>query len=719
MSTVIVTEKHSVAREIAGVIGAGEKRDGYLQTKDGKRIVTWAFGHLVRYAEPNEYGAAWSGKWSLAQLPMIPDDWLLRVPGEAVKQFGIVERLMNSAERVVCATDAGREGEHIFRLIYRRAGCLAPVERLWVSSLTREALKSGLANLLPGRTFDSLAQAAEARAKADWLVGFNLTRACSVRHGTTLSVGRVQTPTLALVVRRDEQIESFRPKPYWEVAARLEPGFEAVYVRPGEPDESGKVPSERRLERQVEADAVVEKARNRPAVVADLETRRVRRRPPALFDLTALQRAANERFGWRAAKALEGAQALYEARLITYPRTESRHLPEDMRPSFEALLSSLPHPRAELALDHLRRGRGKVPGKAWIDDARLTDHHAIIPTGEAFPGSLQTDRPVTGGPASRADGTLGQLYALVASRFVQIFLTDQVVEETTVRLEIGGHAFLANGRTEVEPGWRVVAAPGPEDEGEAAGCELPALSKGQPVAVESLETTRKETTAPPRYTDATLLSAMQNAGRHVEGAEQAEVLKDTGGLGTAATRAAMIEALLKRGYLIRRNRELVSTGKGRALVAAVVDPLRSPELTATWERQLKEIEDGKGSAAGFLDAVASFVRELLPQLAATSVRVPESGKAKGKSIGSCPLCGKAVVERGKAYGCSAWRETGCPFTVWKVTNGKKLSTAQVRSLLAKGRTPPIRGFRAKSGKAFEAVLKLSGEGSVVFDFGDT
>ena len=407
MSTVIVAEKPSVARDIAGVVGAGRKRDGYLESTDGKRIVTWAFGHLVRYADPDDYGAAWSGKWGFGQLPMIPDTWELRVDKDAGKQFGIVKRLINAAERVICATDAGREGEHIFRLIYEHAGCQAPVQRLWVSSLTREALSAGFQNLFPARAFDALAQAAQARAKADWLVGMNLTRAYTVRNDTLCSVGRVQTPTLAMVVERDRQIETFTKAVYYEVVAHLEPAFDATYARAGEPDDKGRTPWVNRIDSREGAEAVVKSAWNRAAVVEEVEIRRVHHRPPSLYDLTALQREANERLGWTAAQTLAAAQALYEAKLVTYPRTESRHLPEDMRPLLADLLAALPHPHAGLALDHLKRGRGKTPGKGYIDNAKLTDHHAIIPTREPLPASLV--------------GNLGALYALIVSRFLSIF----------------------------------------------------------------------------------------------------------------------------------------------------------------------------------------------------------------------------------------------------------------------------------------------------------
>ena len=702
MSTVIVAEKPSVARDIAGVVGAGEKRDGYLQTKDGNRLVTWAFGHLVHYAEPDDYGAAWSGKWGFEQLPMIPDKWQLRVGKGAGKQFGIVKQLINAAELVICATDAGREGEHIFRLIYEHAGCKTRVQRLWVSSLTHEALSAGLKNLFPAHTFDPLAQAARVRAQADWLVGMNLTRAYTVRNGALCSVGRVQTPALGMVVRRDQAIETFTKAVYHEVVARLE-GFDATYARAGDADDKGKTRWESRIERREDADALLKSVWNRAAVVDEVDTRTVRHRPPSLYDLTTLQREANQRLGWTAAQTLEAAQALYEAKAVTYPRTESRHLPEDMRPHLADLLAVLPHPNAEHALDHLKRGRGAIPGKGYIDNAKLTDHHAIIPTKEPLPASLS--------------GKLGGLYALIVSRFVSIFFPDQVVEETTVRLDISGHAFLANARRQVEAGWRLVEAVRLDDDDEGDDRNLPALNSGQHVAVSLVEVVDRETTPPKRHTDASLLAAMKNAGRELDDTAQAEALKESGGLGTPATRASMIEGLLRRSYLVRRKKALVSTDKGRALIAAVVDPLCSPELTATWECQLKEIEDGNGTAAGFLDAIACFVRELVPQVRESSARVPGENRG-GKPVGTCRLCGEDVVERGKAFGCSAWRETGCGFTVWKVIAGKKLSAAQVKVLLKNGHTDSIKGFKSRAGKPFEAVLKLDAQNNVVFDFGD-
>ena len=706
MNTVIVAEKPSVAREIAALLGAGVKGDGYLQTRDGKRIVTWAFGHLVRYAEPHEYGEAWSGRWNLEDLPMVPDAWLTKVQKESAQQFRIVSKLMNGAERIICATDAGREGEHIFRLIYQRAGCTAPVQRLWVSSLTQEALKHGFLNLKPGSNFDWLGEAAQARAKADWLVGFNLTRAYSARHRAKCSVGRVQTPTLALVVERDRQIDRFTPSRYYEVVAHLAPGFDAVHVRQGEPDDKGRVPWVRRIEDRAAAEEVAAAAVNQTAVVDDVDTRALRHRPPALFDLTTLQREANERFGWTAAQALEGAQALYEAKVITYPRTECRHLPEDMRPQLAGLLEVVPHPHAALALDHLRRGRGKVPDKGYIDSTKLTDHHAIIPTKEPIPSSASLD------------AKLGRLYALIVSRFLAVFFPDEVIEETTVLLEIGGYTFLGSGRRQVQEGWRTAVPSRADDEdGGTNVVQLPALRTRQTVEVRGVEVVDKKSSPPKRYTDSTLLAAMKNAGRAIEDGEQAEVLKEVGGLGTPATRASIIEVLVKRGYAIRKGKAVLSTDKGRALVGIVSARLRSAELTAQWEQELREIEEGKGTSAGFLAGITTLVREVLGEVFSSPAGVLERHNGHSRSIGRCPSCGKDVVDRGKAFGCSAWRETGCGFKVWKVKSGKRLSAAQVKALLNKGRTDRIKGFMSKTGKPFEAVLKLDGKNGVVFDFG--
>ena len=392
MTIIVVAEKPSVARDIARVLGARKKARGFLEG-NGYRV-TWALGHLVHFAEPDDYGPPWDGRWSIGQLPMIPEQWQLKTARSTVKQFQVVKRLINDTgtEQIVCATDAGREGENIFRLIYEHARCRKPVQRLWVSSLTDEAIGEGFRQLRPGSAFDHLGQAARARAQADWLVGMNLTRAYTVHNRVLCTIGRVQTPTLAMIVQRDAQIATFRKAFFYELVAALEEGFSAKYSHQGQTRINDKAAAER-LHRELSP--------HRTGSVCKIEKKIRRNRPPALYDLTNLQRDANRRFGFTAAQVLEYAQALYEThKLISYPRTESRHVSEDMVPELPGILEKLDHPQAAVALDRLR-GEHRL-GKAYVDKTKLTDHHAIIPTGKT--------------PSPSLSPTLRKIYDLVVVR---------------------------------------------------------------------------------------------------------------------------------------------------------------------------------------------------------------------------------------------------------------------------------------------------------------
>ena len=621
MTTVVIAEKPSVARDIARVLGATRRAEGYLEGQ-GYRV-TWAVGHLIHFAEPDDYGPPWKGRWSPGQLPMIPTDWRLKTAPATVKQFRIVRDLINARDcsELVCATDAGREGEHIFRLIYEHAHCRKPVRRLWVSSLTDEAIRDGFRRLRPGADYDPLGRAARARAQADWLVGMNLTRAYTLRNRVLCTIGRVQTPTLAMVVARDALIEGFVKALFYELVARLAEGFSARYSRDGETRIDDKAKAERLRARL---------AGHRTGTVTAVEQRVVHNRPPPFYDLTTLQRDANRRFGLTAAEVLTQAQALYEThKLISYPRTESRHISEDMLPKLPGILGRLDHPLAPEALARLQGGHRL--SKAYVDDTKLTDHHAIIPTGKPAPAGLT-------GPARR-------VYDLVAARFVGVFLPDQRVEETQVSLDIGGETFVARGSLVLESGWKRVEpqrGPSPADAtGTGAGTEdgqtppLPPLSVGQTVHVDALEVVEKETQPPRPFTDATLLAAMKGAGREIEDEALARVMKGSG-LGTPATRAEIIEKLIRTGYLERARKQLRATPKGRALIALVAEPLRSPELTAAWEQRLKEIEDGGGAADAFYADIVSFLQDLIPKVAAgpamsaeqaAAARTPGKGRA--------------------------------------------------------------------------------------------
>ena len=439
MSTLVVAEKPSVARDIARVLGATRKREGYLEGNG--YCVTWALGHLVHFAEPDDYGPPWKGRWSAAQLPMVPDRWRLKTDPKTVSQLKIVEGLLKAPEhaRLVCATDAGREGEHIFRLIYEHARCRKPFDRLWVSSLTDEAIRAGFGALKPGSAYDDLARAARARAQADWLVGMNLTRAYTVHNKVLCTIGRVQTPTLAMIVARDAEIASFKKTFFYELVATLAEGFDARYSRDGET----------RIAEKAEAERLhAELSPHRTGTVKELEQEVRVNRPPPLYDLTTLQRDANRRFGLTAAQVLELAQALYEThKLISYPRTESRHIGEDMVDKLPGILAGLDHPQAPQALERLKSGH--TLGRAYVDKTRLTDHHAILPTGKAVPAGLSP--------------SLRRVYDLVQTRFVCVFLPDQRVEETRVRLDIGGADFVARGARVLEPGWTAAQGVGRSD----------------------------------------------------------------------------------------------------------------------------------------------------------------------------------------------------------------------------------------------------------------
>jgi len=715
VSTVVLAEKPSVARDIARVLGVRRKGEGYLEG-DGY-IVTWALGHLVHFAEPDEYGPPWNGRWSLDQLPMIPDRWKLKTDRSTAAQYRIVKKLINDPriEEVICATDAGREGENIFRLIYEYAGCKKPFRRLWISSLTDRAIQEGFRRLQSGDAFDDLARAARARAQADWLVGMNLTRAYTVHNKALCTVGRVQTPTLAMIVRREAQIASFKKSYFYELVARLEEGFAAKYSKDGQT----------RIEKKEEAEKLHRQlSPHKTGTVVKIEKRIKKHRPPSLYDLNNLQRDANRRFGFTAARVLDYAQSLYEThKLITYPRTESRHISEDMVPQLPQILEKLDHQHAPQALERLRGGHRL--GKAYVDKTRLTDHHAILPTGVKPPADLS--------PALR------RIYDLVVARFVGVFLPDHVVEETLVTLDIGGACFVAKGSVVMEEGWKGVEprrdraekGKGAEKKGDTDEEEededqaIPPLVEGQQVHVAGMEVVEKETQPPRRYTDATLLAAMKNAGRQLEDEALSEAMKESG-LGTPATRAETIERLIRSGLVERQKKSLAPTEKGKALVGAVVEPLRSPELTAEWEQGLKDIEEGRLGVEEFYRSIVDFVGGLIPEVVKGPVLPPEKrvggpkgqrrGRGTGNSLGPCPVCKQGeVVESPKAYGCSRYRE-GCGFTIWKRVAGKQLTEKQVKDLLSKGRTSRLRGFTSRAGRKFEARLKLDEEFKAVFDF---
>ncbi len=734
---VILAEKPSVARDIASVVGAKTKKDGYFEGNG--YAVTYAFGHLVTLAEPEEMNPAWGSPWRLEQLPMIPEQWKYSVVDKSRSQFNIIKKLFLASETdsIICATDAGREGEHIFRLIYMLTACKKPVERLWISSLTADAIKDGLSKLKPSSQFDNLASAASARAHADWVVGLNFTRAYTSINRELCTIGRVQTPTLALIVERQKAIDNFQSTPFYEIFAAFQPGFSARYITEGN-DPQSKVKDKKLAEQVVKDTKPIETGKVLSVVNSEKKSK-----APALYDLLTLQKEANKRFGYTAQETLNLAQSLYESeKLISYPRTESRHLSNDMVDELPRIVSSLlKAPITNQKVKDAFKKEGIVPGaitasllkpklsKAYVDDAKLTDHHAIIPTFNQAPANL--------------NDKLKNIYELVVARFLSIFLPPEVRDETVVLIALGQHKFRAKGSVIRDEGWTVVDPKSKEGkDGKEAKAkkktkdkdskdskdggskddddemqELPALNVGDELVKDKVELKERKTSAPKPYDDASLLTAMKNAGQELDDEDLASYMKQKG-LGTPATRAAIIERLLQTGYVERQKKSLLPTLKGKTLIEQVHQNLKDIALTANWEQKLADMQDGKLESRVFDQGIADFVRALLPDVAASAGQAMIKA---GTGIGMCPHCKRGVVRpTPKGAGCNRWKE-GCTFNIWREQRGKSLTDAQIKDLVENRCTKVIKGFKKKDGSGtYDARLVVNEEGKVEvsFDTGD-
>lgn len=600
----VLAEKPSVARDIAHTLGASRRGEGYLH--GAGYIVTWAVGHLVALAQPHEIRPEWR-HWRRDLLPLIPEKWPLVVYEQTRDQFEIVRKILNSPRvaRIVCATDAGREGELIFRYIYEAAGCRKPFDRLWISSLTPEAIRQGFSRLRRGEDYDALADAARGRSRADWLVGMNLSRAYTLAYGDELSVGRVQTPTLAMLVERELAIRAFVPEDYIEVSATFSPRAEASYDGVWFVEENGARQTHLPADGERAAE-IAARARTGEARIESLDAETQRLGPPLLYDLTELQRHANRLYGFSAQKTLELAQALYEKhKLLSYPRTDSRHLSSDVAASLPAVVRAVSAPYREA----LAPGTGERPlGRRFIDDAKVTDHHAIIPTASSPErASLSPDER--------------KIYDLVCRRLLSAWHSDHVWSVTTVITAIKNgdvtDRYHASGTAVEQEGWKALdirKAPRPGEEPEAA---LPAgLAVGQPQTVTDVRTAKKRTRPPKRFTEATLLTAMETAGRTLDDKELSDAMKDNG-LGTPATRAAIIETLLKRSYIVREGKSLAATEKGVRLIEVVHPEVKSPAMTGQWEARLARIHRGQAQLQPFLHGIEEYVREVVGKVAQT------------------------------------------------------------------------------------------------------
>src|ERR1035437_5868999 len=617
----ILAEKPSVAQDIARVLGAEKRGKGYLQGNG--YVVTWAIGHLVSLAQPHEINPEWR-QWRFDHLPILPVQWPLVICEKTKDQFEVVRKILTSARvsRIVCATDAGREGELIFRYIYKATGCRKPVSRLWISSLTPDAIRKGFDKLRPGSEYDRLADAASGRSRADWLVGMNLSRAYSIVYNEELSVGRVQTPTLAMIVDREIALRHFVPEDYVEVVAtfqrRNNPNKESYQgtwfrsqAKPGNDNDSLTKASRLPAEGE-EANRIVLRGRTGEAVIESLSSETKRMQPPLPYDLTELQRHANRLFGFSAQQTLDLAQALYERhKLISYPRTDSRHLSQDVAATLPRIVQVIAVPYQA----HLAPGTGERPlGRRFVDDAKVTDHHAIIPTTTApEKASLSSEER--------------EIYDLVCRRLLSAWHDDHIWSVTTVITAIRNgdvvDRYHISGTAVQQAGWKVldIATARKPGRGNAEGEEqraeqvLPSgLKKGDPQEAVDVEAIRKKTRPPKRLTEGTLLTAMETAGKTLDEKELSDAMKETG-LGTPATRAAIIEVLLKRGYIIRNGKSLEATGKGIRLIDIVHPEVKSPAMTGQWEAYLTRIQRGKAQLAPFLKGIEDYVRDVVGKTA--------------------------------------------------------------------------------------------------------
>lgn len=683
MTTCIIAEKPSVARDIARIVGATSKQDGYMEGCG--YVVTWAMGHLIALAMPEAYGFS---AYKAEDLPIRPNPFQLIVrqvrkdkeyisDPAALKQLKVIRSCFDKADRIIVATDAGREGELIFRYIYQYLDCKKTFERLWISSLTDKAIREGLSNLKPGSHYDNLYHSAKARSEADWLVGINASRALSIARKGGYSLGRVQTPTLAMVCRRYIENRDFSSVPYWKISVHTEKeglSIKAVGCKDYESEASAQTAlAALRSQSQLTVESVIRKVAGTP--------------PPLLYDLTALQKDANRRHGFSADKTLSIAQSLYEKKITTYPRTASRYISEDVFEEVPVLLRKIGMPLSNPLNRHS------------VDNAKVTDHHAIIPTGE----------PPTG---MSADETT--IYQMVVNRFIEAFSPDSEEERMQMRFTDGTNIFTWKAYRQISLGWKAVQkgkeveAEKKEDSDEQILSSLPNLTEGEVLPLVNADITEHKTKPKPLYTEATLLSAMENAGKEVEDAESKKAMAECG-IGTPATRANIIETLILRDYIRRDKKAIIPTEKGLAVYEIVKDKkIANAEMTGAWELALAAIEAGKMPTDKFSQGINSYVETICEELLSLS------SDQKSYPVYRCPKCGQQSV--GIYAKVTKCRHETCGFYVFREVCGIHLSEDNIRELISSGRTPILKGLTSKAGKKFNARLVLGEDYITSFEF---
>ena len=683
MTTCIIAEKPSVARDIAHIVGAKSKQEGYMEGSG--YVVTWAMGHLIALAMPEAYGFS---AYKAEDLPIRPNPFQLVVrqvrkdkeyisDPAALKQLKVIRSCFDKADRIIVATDAGREGELIFRYIYQHFGCKKPFDRLWISSLTDKAIREGLSNLKPGSHYDNLYYSAKARSEADWLVGINASRALSIVRKGGYSLGRVQTPTLAMVCRRYIENRDFSSVPFWKLSVLME-----------KEDLSLKAIGCKDYENEALAQTALAALRSQSQLTVETVTRKVTHTaPPLLYDLTALQKEANRRHGFSADKTLSIAQSLYEKKITTYPRTGSRYISEDVFEEVPALLRKI----RETLLTPLNRHS--------VDNTKVTDHHAIIPTGET-PSGLSTDETT--------------IYQMVVNRFIEAFSPDSEEERMQVRFTDGTNTFTWKAYRQISLGWKAVQkgkeveAEKKEDSDEQILSSLPSLTEEEVLPLVSAEITEHKTKPKPLYTEATLLSAMEKAGKEVEDTESKKAMADCG-IGTPATRANIIETLILRDYIRRDKKSIIPTEKGLAVYEIVKDKkIANAEMTGSWELALAAIEAGKMPSDKFAQGINSYVGTICEELLSLS------SEQKSYPVYRCPKCGQQSV--GIYAKVAKCRYETCGFHVFRDVCGIHLSEDNIRDLIGSGRTPILKGLTSKAGKKFNTRLVLGEDYTTSFEF---
>ena len=685
MTTCIIAEKPSVARDIARIVGANSKQDGYMECNS--YLVTWAMGHLIALAMPEAYGFS---AYKAEDLPIRPNPFQLVVrqvrkdkeyisDPAALKQLKVIRSCFDKADRIIVATDAGREGELIFRYIYSYLNCHKSFDRLWISSLTDKAIREGLSNLKPGNCYDNLYHSAKARSEADWLVGINASRALSIARKGGYSLGRVQTPTLAMVCRRYIENRDFSSVPYWKLSVLTEKEGLSLKAIGSEDYES-----------EAAAQTALAALRSQSQLTVEAVTRKVTHTaPPLLYDLTALQKDANRRHGFSADKTLSIAQSLYEKKITTYPRTGSRYISEDV---FEEVL---------VLLRKIGKTLSNPLNSHSVDNAKVTDHHAIIPTGET-PSGLSTDE-IT-------------IYQMVVNRFIEAFSPDSEEERMQVRFTDDTNTFTWKACRQISLGWKAVQKElvtdaekkEKENDDELVLPSLPDLTEGEVLPLVSAEITEHKTKPKPLYTEATLLSAMENAGKDVKEDDKRKVMAECG-IGTPATRANIIETLILRDYIRRDKKSIIPTEKGLAVYEIVKDKkIANAEMTGSWELALAAIEAGKMPSEKFSQGINSYVSTICEELLSLS---PDQ---KFYPVYRCPKCGQQSV--GIYAKVAKCRHETCGFHVFREVCGILLSEDNIRDLISSGRTPILKGLTSKAGKKFNARLVLGEDYATSFEF---